>query len=319
MRGVRLTDEDKRQLKQLDLRRFMEDNLGYECKARSGGISYYISPFREEKEPSFTVSYYKGEWRWRDWGGDEGNDHGDIFDLVMRVWNVEFMEAARMLLASEFPSEYYQRETEAETLDKERKVSLARTIYARILKVNNISTVQSYFKGKGVNYHFQMGCALHNSFKEKKVYVAIPLPSPWDMRGLEMREIRGTARKTLGEKTLWQLRRDRKKLLVSESVLDCLAGEVILGDNTMSLCSINGVTNVMQLRNYLRNNRPDEVYIAFDNDLAGITARDKAVEIISETGAEIVYVEDHFAAGVKDLHRLLQKELGLRTVQGECS
>nr|MBP7529101.1 toprim domain-containing protein [Syntrophorhabdaceae bacterium] len=151
------------------------------------------------------------------------------------------------------------------------------------------------------------------------VYVAIPLPSPWDMRGLEMREIRGTARKTLGEKTLWQLRRDRKKLLVSESVLDCLAGEVILGDNTMSLCSINGVTNVMQLRNYLRNNRPDEVYIAFDNDLAGITARDKAVEIISETGAEIVYVEDHFAAGVKDLHRLLQKELGLRTVQGECS
>ncbi len=319
MRGVRLADDEKRQLKQLDLRRFMEDNLGHECKARSGGISYYISPFRDEKEPSFTVSYYKGEWRWRDWGGDEGKDRGDIFALVMRVWNVEFMEAARMLLASEFPSDYYQREAEVEALDKERKVSLARKIYASILKVNNISAIQSYFQGKGVNYHFQMGCALHNSFKEKKVYVAIPLPSPWNMRGLEMREIRGTGRKTLGEKTLWQLRRDPRRLLVSESVLDCLAGEIILGDNTMSLCSINGVTNVMQLREYLKNNRPDEAYLAFDNDPAGITARDKAVEIISETGTGIVYVEDHFAAGVKDLHRLLQKEIGLQTAQGECS
>ena len=319
MRGMRLTDEDKHLLKQLDLRRFMEENLGFQCKARSGGISYYNSPFRDEKEPSFTVNYHKGEWHWRDWGGDD-RDHGDIYALVMKVCNVEFMEAARMLLAKEFPSEYYRRENEAETEDKERKISLARTLYTRILKVNNIATVNTYFKGKGVNYHYQMGCAIYNSFKEKKIYVAIPIPSPWELRGLEMREIKGTGRKTFGEKTLWHLRRDPKRLLITESVLDCLAGEIILGDKTVSLCSINGVGNVLQLREYLKANRPEEVFLAFDNDPAGMTARDKAVEIISQTRAGIIFVEDHTDAGVKDLHRLLHKEVvNTKTAEGESS
>ena len=40
MRGIRITDEDKRMLKQLDLNRFVQDQLGLKPKGRSGSITY---------------------------------------------------------------------------------------------------------------------------------------------------------------------------------------------------------------------------------------------------------------------------------------
>ena len=107
MSGIRATDEDKRLLKQIDLNRFVQEHLGLKERGRSGSITYYLSPLREESKPSFTVEYYRGEWRWRDWGGDE-EDRGDIIELVERVYNVDFPEALRMLLSREYPAEYYQ-------------------------------------------------------------------------------------------------------------------------------------------------------------------------------------------------------------------
>lgn len=300
-----LTEEERSNLKQIDLGRFLEEVCHVECKSRSGGNRYYMSPFRAETEPSFTVQYYKGEWRWRDWGGDEKDDHGDIFALVMRLWNVEFLEAARMLMAQEFPSEYYEMEDRAEALTKERKIAFAKHLYGRMLKVNNLGIINQYFSDKGVEYHHQMGCVVRNDFREKKLYIVVPIPTPWNMRGLELREFKGSARKTLGEKALWYLSRDPKTVLVTESILDCLAGEIVLGNSTMSLCSINGVGNVLQLKEYLRHFKPDDVYLAFDNDEPGRVARDKTIEIISVMEADITLVEDHFDAGVKDLHKLL--------------
>ncbi len=179
-------------------------NLGLKERCRSGSITYYLSPLREESKPSFTVEYYTGEWRWRDWGGDEA-DRGDIIELVERVYNVDFPEALRMLLSREYPAEYYKRESEIEKRDRDAKIAYARRLYARLLKVNNIDAISAYFRERGVTYHFPMGCALHNDFREKKVYLATPVPTPWDLTALECRELKGDGKKTLGAGGLWFL------------------------------------------------------------------------------------------------------------------
>ena len=304
MKGIRITDEDKRMLKQLDLNRFVQEQLGLKPKGRTGSITYYLSPLRTETKPSFTVEYYHGEWRWRDWGGDETN-HGDIMELVKHVYDVDFPEALRVLLSKEYPSEYYKREVESEKRDRDAKIAYARRLYARLLKVNNIDAVSAYFRERGVAYHFPIGCALYNDFKEKKVYLATPVPTPWNLTALECREIKGDGKKTLGAGTLWFLERDPKRILITESILDSLAGEIVLGDPEMSLCALNSAAYVNQLGEFLKRHDPDEVWLATDNDGPGIAARDKAVETISRTRAQIVLVEDHFKAGVKDLHKLL--------------
>ncbi len=86
------TDGDKVRVQQIDLAAFIEDRLGLAPKSKAGGRVTFCSPFREEREPSFTVSYYHGKWRWRDWGGAD-DDHGDIIALVERLWKVDFKEA----------------------------------------------------------------------------------------------------------------------------------------------------------------------------------------------------------------------------------
>ncbi len=304
MSSIRATDEDKRMLKQLDLNRFVEEQLGLKSKIRSGSTTYYLSPLREEAKPSFTVEYYKGEWRWRDWGGDEA-DRGDIIELVERVYHVAFPEALTILLSKEYPAGYYRREAEAEKRDRDEKIAYARRLYARLLRVNNIDAVSAYFRGRGVAYHFPMGCALHNDFREKKVYLATPVPTPWNLTALECRELKGDGKKTLGAGGLWFLERDPKRILITESILDSLAGEVVLADKEISLCALNSAAYVNQLGEFLKEHDPDEVWLATDNDRPGIAARDRAVEIVSRTRTQIVLVEDHFRAGVKDLHKLL--------------
>lgn len=304
MRRITMTDDDKKKLKQLDLNRFVQEELGLEAKSRSAGITYYLSPLRAETKPSFTVEYFKDEWRWRDWGGNEA-DRGDIIELVERIYNVDFRKALRMLLSKEFPAEYYRREAEIEKRDHEAKIAYARSLYPKLLKVNNLATISAYFQERGVAYYFAMGCALYNDFREKKVYLATPVPTPWNLAALECRELKGDARKTLGAGTFWLLKRDPKKVLITESILDCLAGEIVLGDTEISLCALNSAAYVKQLDGFLKEHDPDEVWLATDNDPAGIRARDNAVEIISRTKSQIVFVEDHVQAGVKDLHKLL--------------
>ncbi len=304
MKGIRISDEDKKLLKQLDLNRFVQEHLNMKPQKRSGGITYYFSPLRKETKPSFAIECYRGEWRWRDWGGED-EDWGDIIELAERVYRVNFLEALRILMSNEYPATYYEREAETERRDREAKIAYARGLYSKLLKVNSIDTISAYFRERGVTYHFPIGCALYNDFKEKKVYIATPAPTPWDLTALECRELKGDGRKTLGAGSLWFFERDPKRMLITESILDCLAGEVLLRDEEISLCALNSAGYVNQLADFLEEHDPDEVWLATDNDKSGIRARDKAVEMISRTRAQIILVEDHFRAGVKDLHKLL--------------
>ena len=298
------TDGDKERVQQINLAAFIEDRLGLVPMSKAGGRITFCSPFREEKEPSFTVSYYHGKWRWRDWGAED--DHGDIIALVERLWRVDFKEAMRLLLSEEYPPRYFQGEqTPKEEMTREQKIAYASKIYLTTLKVNNLDTVIAYFEGKGVHYHPQMGSSIYTNFHDRKVYVATPIPSPGKIRGLECRELKGTGRKTIGVKTLWVLKRDVKKVLVTESILDSLAGEILLGDADMSLCALNTAANVGKLEDFLSQYHPHDVLLGLDNDAAGQKATAKALEILKDKRMRAEIVKDHIQTGVKDLHKLL--------------
>ena len=49
------------------------------------------SPFRDDKNPSFSIYYDKktGKIRWRDFGT---NESGGIFDLLMAIYHLSFKE-----------------------------------------------------------------------------------------------------------------------------------------------------------------------------------------------------------------------------------
>jgi hypothetical protein len=133
-----------------------------------------------------------------------------------------------------------------------------------------------------------------------------------------LREVGGSSRKTWGRKALWLLRRNLRRVLVAESVLDALSGEVLLGDDSITLCSLNGVCNLGQLEDLFVRYGPKEVILALDTDEPGRKATREAVEIAERHSVPVVEFTGRLDAGGKDLHRLLMlKEESLPAAGGE--
>ena len=61
---------------------------------RRGNEFVGLSPFKSEKTPSFTVNDQKGFYHCF-----SSNEHGNIFDFLMKTQNMKFGEAVRVLAA----------------------------------------------------------------------------------------------------------------------------------------------------------------------------------------------------------------------------
>ena len=301
----RISDREVEAARRVNLAHLIE-SLGYKPRWFSAEKAMFSSPLRVEKTPSFTVSYYKGRWGWKDWGT---GDSGDAISFAQAYYGLSFIEAVRKLnggfsfnVPSSAPAPSARSEYDEDKIKFVRKLHSDRTA---LMSEKERRIIRLYFEDKEVTLYPEMAVVMYHSFKDKKSFVAIPMPHARCIKGLECREIGGTDRKTLGNKTLWYLGRKSSRVLVTESILDALAGEIVLSDDTLSLLSINGVGNVGKLDGVLAKLRPKEVLLALDNDNPGREAQATAVQIASRYADRVIEVDHHIRAGVKDLHKLL--------------
>jgi len=303
----RITDDDITKAKETHLPSLML-SMGFPPQSSSNERYTYFSPLRAENNPSFQVNYFQGRWTWRDWGTGE---YGDAIALVERHYQVDFLEAIRILIGktTSLPSLPEKMDNPLEKSDMD-KISWVREIHHKCLTatVNAKDTqVEAYFHSKKVKFHKEMGVVKYTSLKDNMDYVAIPIPTPGRMIGLECRGLGQHVRKTFGKKVLWTLERDPARVLICESILDALAGEILINDFSISLGSLNGVSNVELLEEYFRQLRPSEVVISLDADESGEKATARTIEIARSFDIRIKMIEEHKKAGVKDLHKLLLK------------
>ncbi len=303
-------------LKRIDLIAFLED-LGFSPCWQSGEKAMFLSPLREEVNPSFYVQRSSdGSWTWKDWGTGES---GDIIKFAQTYYGVDFKEALRRLGGSSESLRSFgvdvKRGGKSKRLDHWRKpektdaAAWVKEFYRKeVVKMHShkLEIVRDYFLKMGVRYHPETKCIPVKDRKDGKLYIGIPIPYPLKMRGLELREIGGDSKKTWGKKTLWLLNRDSRRMLITESILDALAGELILGDDSITLCSLNGVCNVDQLDTLFNLYKPGEVILALDNDEPGRNANRQAIEIALGHSVRVVEFRGHIEANVKDLHKLLR-------------
>lgn len=278
--------------------------LGYTPAYRWGDKAMFLSPLRDEKHPSFYVSWYKDKWWWRDFGTNEG---GDVISFIEKYYGVDFKGAIKILTGDGVipPQKNSHTDTNLKEPSLLWKVKLVREFYKKTLSTTAPKSVEKYFLDKGVKYHPEMGCSIFTSFKEGKRYICIPTPYPQKVRGLELREIGGSSRKTYGVKTLWAMRRDTSKMLITESVLDALAGECLLNKGDITLVSLNGVGNVKQLATLFDIYRPSEVFFALDKDEPGQKAQEEGIALVPH-GTKVEVLE---IIGGKDLYRMLTTRL----------
>ena len=122
-----------------------------------------LSPFSDEKTPSFFVSPEKGIWH--DFSSNQG---GDVFSFVMRVEGLEFRAALELLArkAGVDLSQYEQKSGASRGIAEKKKRLLAMhesatTFYQRSLFAD--STATAYVKQRGFNrqvvHDFRLGYA----------------------------------------------------------------------------------------------------------------------------------------------------------------
>ena len=141
-----------------------------------------------------------------------------------------------------------------------------------------------------------------------------------NVRGIELKEIcslekelgitnERKKRKCYGTKTIWAFKRDTSRLLIAESIIDALAGEVILDDYDISLAALNGVAQVTQLDQVIKALKPGKVYLSIDSDGAGQEAKKIARQILikNKVAHEVVNIKqkDLF----RELHSTAMKEV----------
>jgi len=315
---VEITQEMVEIARQVELPQYL-DSLGiHRSKQYTGGM-FYFSPFRGEQEASLHVSKINGLWLWFDHGSSERRG-GDAISFVMHYRGCSFQEAVLELceycgigstvISTRKTTEHKKKKKglikSVRTIRTIEKALTARKMYAEMLR--NDILIRKYFKERNLRYRQQYGCKI---YIEKDIkYIAFPLPNIHSIRGIELREIcrpekelLKKKRKTYGLKTIWFQKRG-SILLLTESILDALAGEQLLGED-LSLCALNGVTQVMQVKELLKHFRPEQILLCLDNDEPGRKAAEKAIEIFRQEviSYEVLQVSE------KDLYREYTKYL----------
>lgn len=322
--------------RQVDLIAYLHTHGHQHASARNTKALFH-SPLREDRHPSFSVFYKDGTWKWIDYGT---GDHGDGIDLVMQLKNVEFQTAVNELLGR-------WQDTPIDTaLDNPRRTYSRRAIrrlyesYRVAMTPEYQFCLQQYFLQRDIAFPEGLGlvyltlCVHGDGTRIPYVGIPVPSPQPRLMTGLECRALEDQtldkhyAKRTLGEKTLWIVRRPSSSILVTESILDCLAGNQLLQNRT-SLCALNSINNIDQLVPCMQQLRPSTIYLALDNDPErrtapsttarrsppGPAAQQKATHALVRAGFRVVEVQQHREAGVKDLHKLLKRDASPITLE----
>jgi DNA primase len=130
-----------------------------------------LSPFKNEKTPSFTVNDEKGFYHCF-----SSSEHGNIFDFLMKTQNLKFGEAVR-LLASQAGLQTYTFSKEDEIKEKQWKIyskilDSYKLFYNQELINNNNLYLKNYLQKRGISIkeinNFKLGYVPRNpNFFEK--------------------------------------------------------------------------------------------------------------------------------------------------------
>lgn len=290
----------------------------------------YHSPLRTDRHPSFSVSLKEGEWVWFDFATGE---HGDLIDFIQQYKSYNFHQALDYILG-EYPTIRHSAPPAISSFDRTdaERTDWARRLYYRAkaeMTADRESEIKDYFSINRLPYYPHIGAVWlaisdHQEPRQEYPYIAFPLPGAnvHFMRGLMCRALYPAevpeARRRLfrGNNTPWILRRRDAPVLITESITDCLAGDVLFG-HCFTLLSANGLRKPEDIVPYLERLKSRVVYLALDNEQEreqahterkerkGPTTQQEFVQCLVNRGIHTMEVRVHHNAQVKDLHRLL--------------
>ncbi|MEW6545039.1 MAG: CHC2 zinc finger domain-containing protein [Nitrospirota bacterium] len=283
-----------------------------------GSKAMFRSPLRVDRNPSFSVCERHGAWVWYDFGTKE---HGDVIAFAMQYHGWTFAEAVAHL-AGACPVRSRRPPSPPQPVEPDQsvtgKIEEVRALYRQTKLAQTAedqAAIVAYFTERYRLPVYPELNAVVLRWKETR-YLAIPIPNLKHLRGLECRALQPDQtpetwrRITLGRKTLWVLQRGSPAVLVTESVVDTLAGDRLYPDWRFTLVALNGIANWDKLEGLMEQIKPKAVWLALDNDAdvsKGPATERLIADRLTSKGIDVRYVRQHYAYGVKDLGALWRR------------
>ena len=264
-----------------------------------GNRGMYLSPLREERTASFSVSYDKNLWH--DFGTGEG---GSIIDLVARMEGCSEIEAARRLAIGEHgtlvPIHVEALRTNEPTPSRLIILSDRELTHPALL---------GYLTGRGIDPAIaRTYCREVRYTIGGKEYFAIGFRN--DAGGWELRNPLFKGSST--PKNITTLNNGSDTAMVFEGFIDFLSYLSLKANPTPAIDTtvLNSVVNLQKAVPFLARHRV--VHAFFDNDEAGRKALARLEESLplSEVIDQSVFYRDH-----KDLNEYWQEKRNLATPQ----
>jgi DNA primase len=271
-----------------------------------GYYGMYHCPFRNDHNASFKVDYNKNVWY--DFGSNEG---GTMIDLVMRMNNCSFCEAANRLerkyadvqVSSNADDSFsFQGDNPSTTIQNIIPIVHPKLVAWVQERKIDLDLAKQYCKE--VHYKNQSGQFFSIGFRNDRGGYELSCPTGF--------------KSCFSPKDMKTFRNDNDSCLVFEGFWDFLSYLAIQKVEKMKhdVAVLNSVANIQKAMSFLKKHKA--IYTYLDNDDAGR----KATELI-KSASQSVYDRSERYAGYKDLNDFLRqkpmvkpevkkKKLGLR-------
>jgi hypothetical protein len=258
------------EIKQISIRRYL-NNRGITPAKEFGYYGMYHCPYREDRNASFKVDYRRNIWH--DFGTNEG---GSVIDLVMKMENCSFHEAANKLergyadvqISSPVNKPFsFHGDNPSIVIQDIVPITHPKLIaWVRERKID-INLTNRYCR----EIHYRNHDKNYFSIGLKNDRDGYELSSPPNFKGC------------ISPKDITTIRSNRDTCLVFEGFWDFLSYLTIqkIEESEHDVAVLNSVANVQKAMSFLKPHR--EIYTYRDNDEAG----QKATQAIKSTCSSV--------------------------------
>ncbi len=261
-------------IKRLDMTSLVE-SAGVKVKN-----SHFKAIWRDDQTPSVSIIQASdGVWIWKDHGADK---KGTNIDLFMLLHDVSYVQAVKALREQTFPVAENQIDS---TASGEKK----KTKKWKILDECELSenTLSLFKKHRGLEPLYLKEAKIKQLllFLDRKKF---SLCGHQNMAGgWELYNAQGSF-KSATSKDLTYIKRNKKTLIIAESLVDAVSCEQIK-HTFFDLLVLNSVEMINQAVNFLSDlNNYNKIVIATDNDKAGKKAADILLPVCKTKAEKVV-------------------------------
>jgi hypothetical protein len=274
------------EIKQISIRKYLADLSIYPTKEYNH-YGMYHSPFRDDRSASLKVDYNKNLWH--DFGANEG---GMMIDLVMKLENCSFHEAATKLEKSLNAFSFH-----GNTIPDEKKSNAPTLVIRNIAPITHPKLIE-WIRQRGVDLSVvHLYCREIHYQNQAGSFFAIGFGN--DKGGYELSSP-PNFKSCISPKEITTIRNNQNICLVFEGFWDFLSYLTIqkIEKSKHNIAVLNSVANVQKAMNFLKSH--NEIYTYLDNDDAG----KKTTELIKSSGVSVYNRSAKFAE-YKDLNDYL--------------